>query len=89
VLGRGWENAVVVYLTDDQLPFRIVWSLNIRTGMAAPILLLARRSAAVTTAGTATIAQVVLLGATFSVIGRLPRWDGGGRGLKPHHTRPH
>ena len=60
------------YFTDYPVPLRLLWTVTVIAGIAAPILLLLRSRRAAPLALIAGLTQILLMGITFAV---RDRWE--------------
>ncbi|MFC7403800.1 hypothetical protein [Georgenia alba] len=77
VEAQGWGEAGVQYFTDYPVTLRLLWTVVLLAGTAAPILMLARSRRAAPFALLAAVVQVVLMAITLGFLGR---WEALGPG---------
>ncbi|GAA0071081.1 hypothetical protein UT300003_26050 [Clostridium sardiniense] len=68
---KGYGDTVVQYFTNYPIPFLILYTMNIFSGILAPILLLLRKRAAAYVALISAVSDILLLILTFSFRNRL------------------
>jgi hypothetical protein len=72
VTSKGWGTAGVEYFTDYPAPLRLLWTVTLIAGIAAPVFLLLRSRRAASLALIAGLTQILLMGITLAF---RDRWE--------------